>query len=182
MPISKTVSTSATAKISQHAKQAVLAVRDEGYSHIPEDEKILWAMSNVIHCDMIRLIDAWNNSDKNGLASVLSVGDIVSKLVEARRWYTTKGYVGIKTIVERKGLDPDAVNSIKQLSSKHPINQIDEYKKYRNKMGYHYDLDAIDHLYELGTGTEEADVIKILKIFLEYSHAWVRIIHPVLQS
>jgi len=94
---------------SRNAEKAFQAVSDADLAHYPANEKTAWAMAAVIHCDFCRLVIAYEECEREGLARLLSMADISSKLVEARNWYNSAGSKLLKEIAASKQCGVEAV-------------------------------------------------------------------------
>ncbi len=167
---------------SRNAEQAVNAVTTNECALVPMEEKVAWAMAAVVHCDMCRLIVAFDECEREGIARLLWMADIVSKLYEAKRWYLQKGSRRLRNIAKRKKCGPDCVgNKLKKIRSKFPITEIDKYAKYRNKLGFHYDDKAIDCLNEFGEENAES-FFHLLKTFAHFSGEWAQLTKSLIKN
>ena len=76
------------------------------------------------------------------------------------------------SIAESKGHNTKELKGeMKKLSQKYQIERIKKYKDYRNKMGSHYDMEALDQL-KLLNETEKMEFAKILEAFVGYAFDW----------
>lgn len=76
---------------SRNAQRAIDAVSSTEFDNALAEEKVAWAMIAMIHCDICRLVVAFDERARDGLARLLWMADIVSRLHEAQRWYSEKG-------------------------------------------------------------------------------------------
>lgn len=160
---------------SKYAENAIDAVHAEKYASIPLDEKKAWAMAAMINCDVCRLVVAFDECEQEGIAKLLWMADIASKLYEVKCWYFKKGGRLLYDIARTKNSIASGVQiKIKGIMSKYPIENIDAYKNYRNKISYDYDNDALKYL--MHVGNENADSFhKLLKMFVQFSREWAQL-------
>ncbi|MBJ6750739.1 hypothetical protein [Geomonas anaerohicana] len=167
---------------SKNAEKAFNAVDAIEYASVPEDEKVAWAMAAMIHCDMCRLVIAFDECERDGLASLLWMADIVSKLHEAKRWYFEKGGRLLGGIGKRMGCGQEYIQrEIKEIKKRHQITNIDAYAEYRNKISYHYDDNAISLLKKFGNEDAEA-FYQVLKAFAGFSGEWAQLTRSLLKN
>lgn len=160
---------------SRNAEKAIQAVSDADLAHYPANEKTAWAMAAVIHCDFCRLVIAYEECEREGLARLLSMADISSKLVEARNWYNNAGSKLLKEIAASKQCGVEAVSKrIEQLKNTHGIHRVNRYVDYRNKFGYHYDENAIAYLQKFG-GERAEEFFELLSSFVRFSGDWAQL-------
>lgn len=115
---------------SKNAQKAFDAVRDPHYATTPKDEKISWAMAALIHCDLCRLVVAFDECEREGLARLLWIAEIVSKLHEVKRWYFENGTKLLQTISVRNNCDQAYVRKrIKEIKTAFPIGLIEKYSR-----------------------------------------------------
>ncbi|OYY94032.1 MAG: hypothetical protein B7Y41_08855 [Hydrogenophilales bacterium 28-61-23] len=154
---------------------------DADLAHYPANEKTAWAMAAVIHCDFCRLVIAYEECEREGLARLLSMADISSKLVEARNWYNNAGSKLLKEIAASKPCGVEAVSRrIEQLKNTHGINRVNRYVDYRNKIGYHYDENAITYLQRFG-GESAEEFFEVLSSFVRFSGDWAQLTKNLIQ-
>ena len=167
---------------SSAAEKAFEAAFATKLQSVPEDEKLAWAMSAIIHCDQCRLLIAYDECERDGIARLLWMADIVSKLHEAKRWYFNTGQKLLGQIALRKNCGQEYVKQrIKELKKSHPIAPIDEYASYRNKFGYHYDPDALVYLDKFSK--ERADLFfDRLRTFSQFSHEWIKLTRALIAN
>lgn len=167
---------------SKNAEKAFEAVHGKELESVPEDEKVAWAMAAIIHCDLCRLVIAFDECEREGIARLLWMADIVSKLHEAKRWYFEKGNKLLQAIAGRKSCGLDSVRKkIKKIKAEFPIGKIDAYSDYRNKFGYHYDADAVTYLQKFGN--EDADAFyELLMVFTSFSGEWAKLTRALLKE
>jgi len=167
---------------SKNAENAVNCVTSAQCGSVSKDEKIAWAMAAVIHCDMCRLIVAFDECERDGLARLLWMADLVSKLYEAKRWYFEKGARLLRKIAERKNCGQDCVGKkLKEIRSKYPVVKIDTYAKYRNKLGFHYDVNAIGYLNEF-CSEDVALFHELLLVFSRFSGEWSKLTRSLIKD
>jgi uncharacterized protein YpbB len=149
---------------------------------IPTEEKVAWAMATMIHCDMCRLVVAFDECDREGLARLLWMADISSKLHEVKRWYLEKGGKLLLKIAKNKSCGDKVIREkIKEMRTKYPIIKVDAYVVYRNKIGYHYDEDALDYLEKFGK--EDADAFfDMLSTFAQFSGEWAQLTSSLIKN
>jgi hypothetical protein len=138
-------------------------------------------MAAIIHCDVCRLVVAFDECEP-GLAKLLSMADIASKLYEAKKWYLGAGSKALRQIATGKVCGTQLVDEkLKALKSSHPISKIDGYAVYRNKVGYHYDADTPQFLSQFGE--EDSDAFyAVLMTFAQFSGEWAKLTKAVVQS
>ncbi len=167
---------------SRNAQQAIDAVHSKEYSSVPSEEKMAWAMAAMIHCDITRLVVAFDECEREGVARLLWMADIVSKLYEAKRWYFEKGGKLLLDISQNKICGEGIVcKRIREVKYKYTIGKVEEYSDYRNKVGYHYDADALTHLEEFGN--EDANAFyELLTMFASFSGEWAKLTKSLIKN
>ncbi len=167
---------------SRNAQKAIDAVSAPEFANTPAKEKTAWAMAAMIHCDVCRLVIAYDECEREGIARLLWMADIISKLHEAKNWYSKTGGQLLQDIAKTKKFGVDSVRkNIKDINAKHSIANINSYSDYRNKLGYHYDKDALDYLEKFGK--EDADkFFKLLSTFVQFSGEWATLTKLVIQD
>lgn len=160
---------------SRGAEKAFQAAFAPEFQSVSEAEKLAWAMAAVIHCDQCRLLVAYDECERDGIARLLWMADIVSKLHEAKSWYFNTGQKLLIKIAITKSCGQEYIKQqIKELKRKHSIVPIDEYASYRNKFGYHYDPDALEYLNKFSK--ERADLFfDRLRTFSQFSNEWIKL-------
>jgi len=172
----------ALAGASTNAERAFHAVTEPEFAHVATDEKSAWAMAALIHCDLSRLVIAFDECERDGIARLLCIADISSKLFEARNWYNNAGTNLLRGIAARKPCGVAEVNrSIEQLKNTHEVHRINKYADYRNKFGYHYDADALNYLQRF-CGEDAEEFFEILLSFVKFSAEWARLTKSLVQS
>lgn len=167
---------------STNAQRAFDAVYSDEYQHVPEIEKTAWAMSAIIHCDICRHVVAFDECKVEGLARLLFIADITSKLFEAQRWYFGTGAGLLKLIARSKSVsDKNVTDALKDLSSKYKIGKIQNHANYRNKFSYHYDEKALPHLKKFGEENAD-DFYDLLSNFVKYSADWAKFTKSLIQG
>lgn len=146
------------------------------------DDKVAWAMAAIIHCDLCRLFIAMEECEKEGIARLLCLGDIASKLCEARNWYNNSGTKTLRAIASRKACVRDTIDArIEGLKQTYQVHRVNKYTDYRNKVGYHYDSEAIAYLHRFGS--EDSDeFFGILTSYVKFSGAWAQLTKDVVQA
>jgi len=172
----------ALAGASRNAEKALHAFSDQKFAHVPANQKTAWAMAAVIHCDFCRLVIAYEECEREGVARLLWIADISSKLFEARNWYSKTGTKVLREIAASKQCDVSAVNrEIEQLKSTHQIHRVNKYEDYRNKLGYHYDENAIAYLQKFG-GEDANEFFEILASFAKFSGEWAKLTKSLIKA
>lgn len=172
----------ALAGASKNAETALNAMSSSDFAHVPDDEKLAWAMAAIIHCDVARLVVAYAECEFEGIARLLWLGDIASKLYEARNWYNNSGTAALRKIAERKPIETKAVNAtIDGLKRTHGVHRVNKYVEYRNKLGYHYDVTAISHLETFGKN-DANEFFDILTSFVRFSGDWAQLTKDIIQG
>ena len=167
---------------SVNAQRAFDAAFDPAFSGVPADEKNAWAMAAILHCDLCRLVVALDECRQPGLARLMWMAEISSKLYEAKDWYFKDGAKSLLAIARRKTCGPEAVRArLKQLNANYAISAIDRYAIYRNKVGYHYDSEALDVIRRLG-GESSEEYFGIVMTFARYSGAWAALAKDVIKG
>lgn len=168
---------------SRNAAKALEAAKLPEHSHYPEDEKSAWAMAAVIHCDICRLVIAFDECEREGgIARLLCMADIVSKLYEARNWYNNPGTKLLREISARKSFGAQKTNkSIEALKREHQVHRVNRYENFRNKLGYHYDAQTIKFLEEFGN-EESDDFFDILTSVVKFCGDWAKLTKRIIQS
>lgn len=172
----------ALAGASKNAETALNATSSTDFAHVPGDEKSAWAMAAIIHCDLCRLVVAYAECELEGIARLLWLGDIASKLYEARNWYNNSGTAVLRQIAQRKPIGLKAVNAkIDELKKAHGVHRVNKYADYRNKLGYHYDTAAISHLHTFSMNDAE-EFFDVLTSFVRFSGDWAQLTKDIIQS
>lgn len=172
----------ALAGASKNAEAALNATTSPDFAHVPEDEKSAWAMAAIIHCDLCRLVVAYAECELEGVARLLWLGDIASKLYEARNWYNNSGTAALRQIAERKPIGLKPVNArIDDLKKSHGVHRVNKYVDYRNKLGYHYDAAAISHL-QAFSQSDANEFFEVLTSFVRFSGDWAQLTKDIIQG
>ncbi len=155
-----------------NALKAFEAAFSEEFSDVPNVQKNAWAMATIIHCDICRLVVAFDECKVEGIARLLCIADISVKLFEAPRWYYGYGSDMLKQIAKSKGMSEGCIKeALKKIASEHKIGNAQKLSKYRNKFGYHYDRNALSYLQQFGE--EDANEFhELLMGFAKYSGDW----------
>lgn len=163
-----------------NAEKAIDAVHAKEYAAVHPNEKVAWAMAAMIHCDVCKLVVAFDECEHEGIAKLLWMADIAAKLYEAKCWYFKKGGKLLNDIALTKSSSASGVqNKIKEIKSKYPIGNIDEYKKYRNKISYHYDIDALKYLKQFGN-EDAGSFNERLRMLVQFSGEWAQLTHSTI--
>lgn len=167
---------------SRNAQRALDAVSSADLKHIHDDDKTAWAMAALIHCDVCRLVVSFDECQVEGVARLLHLADVASKLFEARNWYNNAGKKLLLKIAERNSVAVDTVRKkIEQLKQTHQIHRVNRYENYRNKVGYHYDAKAITYLQ--GFGAEDSNHFSdVLTEFVKFSGSWAQLTKDLIQD
>jgi hypothetical protein len=168
--------------VSKNAQKAFDALQAEEFSSVPKNQKVAWAMAAMIHCDMCRLVVAFDECDREGLARLLWMVDISSKLFEAKNWYFGKGGRLLLEIAKNKNCGDNAIREkIKEIKTNHPIGKVEKYSTYRNKIGYHYDEHALDLLEQFGK--EDAEIFfDMISTFARFSGEWAQLTSSLIKK
>lgn len=170
------------AAASKNADKAFQVFSAPNCAMVPINEKTAWAMAAVIQCDLCRLITAYKDCEREGLARLLWLADITSKLLEARNWYNNSGRKLIRGIGLSKPCGVGPVDKkIQQLITRHHIHRVNKYKEYRNKFSYHYDENAIEYFQKFSELDAE-EFFEILMDFLEFSRGWNQLTKNLIQG
>jgi len=110
------------------------------------------------------------------------MSDVVSKLYEIKRWYLGQGAKALRKIACTKSCGIPLVDErLRQLKSLHPIGSVDKYANYRNRLGYHYADDTVDHLVRFGE-EESIHFYALLTTFVRFSGEWAKLTSAVLRD
>ena len=167
---------------SRNAQKALDAVSSADLEHVHDDDKTAWAMAALIHCDVCRLVVSFDECQVEGVARLLCLADVASKLFEARNWYNNAGTKLLIKIAERNSVAVEPFKKqIEQLKNTHQIHRVNKYENYRNKVGYHYDAKAITYLQ--GFGGEDSDhFFDVLTEFVRFSGSWAQLTKDLIQN
>jgi hypothetical protein len=173
----------ALAGASRNVAQALEATVAPEFAHYTEAEKSAWAMAALIHCDVCRVVIALDECERDGgIARLLCMADIVSKLIEAWRWYNKSGTKLLREISTQKPSGIKNLNKhIEEIKKAYRIQRINKYNDYRDKLGYHYDAQALHYLRKFGEEDVE-EFFDILKSFVEFSSEWTKITKTLIQE
>jgi hypothetical protein len=168
---------------SRNAQKAIDAFRAPKFSEVPPNEKTAWAMAAMIHCDVCRLVVAYDECESEGIARLLWMAEIASKLHEANKWYFKTGGKLLQDIAATKKCGAEVVRKqIKDIKTKYAIVQkMDAYSVYRNKFGYHYDAEALDYL-EMFRNEDANTFFERLKTFVQFSGEWAQLTKSLIQD
>lgn len=170
----------ALGEASKNATMAFDALNSPKYKDIPVAEKEAWLMAAVLHCDLSRLVVSLDECEP-GIARLLSMVDIVSKLYEAKAWYLTSGPKALREIAKTRSCGVDFVNArLRELKALHLI-EVERYAVYRNKIGYHYDTDMPKYLALFGEEDSE-HFYDVLINFVHFSGEWAKLTKEVIQN
>ena len=172
----------ALAEASKNAAQAIAATTAPEFAHFHDEEKSAWAMAALINCDICRLVIAYDECEPEGIARLLCMSDIVSKLWEARNWYQNTGTTLLRSISARKFSDTTKINGkTEKLKQLHQVHRINKYKNYRDKFGYHYDRQALDFLQKFGDEDAE-EFFDVLQSFVRFAGDWCQLTKNLIQG
>jgi hypothetical protein len=139
-------------------------------------------MAAIIHCDRCRVLVAYDEADRGGLAKLLALTDMASKLFEAKRWYFEKGDKLLCKIAKTKKCgEPFIRERLTQLRKSRKIGMIESYSKYRNKFGYHYDSDALEYLVKFGQ-EDSAAFFELVADFARFSGEWAKLTSSLIKD
>lgn len=167
---------------SRNAQKAIDAVFSCDLQQVHDDDKTAWAMAALIHCDVCRLVVSLDECQVEGIARLLCIADVVSKLYEARNWYNNAGTKLLIKIAERKSAALEPIQrQIEQLKQTHQIHRVNKYEHYRNKVGYHYDAKTITYLQDFCA--EDSDhFFEVLTDFVKFSGSWAQMTKDLIQN
>lgn len=142
--------------------------------HPLDKGKELEAMSLIICCDIVRLAVAFEEHKFTNIYihRILWMVGIESKLYAAKEWHNK---VGGKLLLNVSTDKKKATKKIKDIKKKYSINtENKEFKEYRDKIGSHYDKNALHHLKKFKN--QEKDFNKSVLNFLDFSCEWVKLV------
>lgn len=166
-------------KVSVNAKNALDAINSQQYLNTSKEEKELCAMSLIILCDIVRLFVAYTKCEKEGIARLLHMADIFSKLYEAKKWYFKTGNKAFSNISKNNGTEDHFANQIKTIKKNFPTEEIESFKEYRNKFSFHYDTNALTFLQDFGN--EIGDFAEIVQKCIDFSCIWVQLVEDLIE-
>ncbi len=167
---------------SKNAARAFDSISDTKYAHVPDEDKSAWAMAALIHCDICRLVVAMEECEPDGIARLLCISDVSSKLYESRNWFNNAGSKLLLQIAKRKVTGvKEVTEETEKLRKTHQIHRINKYAEYRNKFGYHYDVQALAQLRLFGA--ESADeFFDVLRSFIQFTGAWAELTKTLVRA
>ena len=175
------INTDVLQKTSRNTAQAYDALYSAEYDHIPEEDKLAWAMACVIHCDITRFLVAISESEA-GVTKLLWMAELVSKLFEAEMWYAKKGVLLLENIAKRNDWKGESVRDLtSKLRTDNSIDRIKKFRKYRNKLSFHYERNALDHLRMFGE-VDTDEFYNIVKSFVKFSQEWADLTKQVVSN
>jgi len=158
---------------SEAAEKAFHAIASPGLAHVPIELREAWLTATVIHCDLCRLMVAYEECERDGIARLLWMGDIASKLYEARLWFHQIGNKLLLKLAHRHGDDQAELRSrLKELERAHPIKNAAAYEKYRHKVGHHYSPEIGTILHDFGQSDSDVFFGTIADV-TNYARNWV---------
>lgn len=169
------------AKASLKADKALdIAISSEFSGHAMLHRET-WATAHIIHCDVIRLMWAMQGCTRQGLARLLWMGEVISCLYEAKKWYCGAGRNRLVTIAEEAGIDGNQVNSwIREIHSRAgSLRMLKHFEYYRNTVGHHYDQDLIGSLERFSSERWE-DFEEVVSAYAQYAKEWMRLCERVI--
>lgn len=170
----------ALAQASLNAERAFQAAFAPEYAHYPLVQRHTWAAAAILHCDILRYVVTFEDSTREGLVRLLWMGDIVSMLYEAREWFTGTGGPKLLEIATSRGYDTNKLrNEIKAMKRAYSLKGIDAFADYRNKVGHHYDVHFVTHLYEF-SATDSDNFYAVLTNYAKFSNKWTALYKAVL--
>lgn len=163
-----------------NAERAFNAAFSPAYAQRPELYRHTWAAAAILHCDILRYVVSYEHATRQGLVRLLWMGDIVSMLYEAREWFLRTGGPNLMEIASLAGDDVAEVQAdLKRIKRLYPLDGIDFYKDFRNKVGHHYDPSFVFHLHEFA-GSDPKVFFELLNNFVRFSGAWIALCKRVL--
>jgi hypothetical protein len=145
--------------------------------------ELIWntlAAAKIIHCDVIRYLVTLEFSTKEGLVPLLWMGDVVSVLCEAKKWFLGTGKNNLLAIAKNTGYDEgELLEQMEGLESRFRLDDIEAFRYYRNKVGYHYDPHMIDHLRKFSE-MDSAGFYEVIEAYKGYSNCWAILCKQVL--
>ncbi|MEA9708449.1 hypothetical protein VDF70_10605 [Xanthomonas campestris pv. raphani] len=167
---------------SLNAERAFKAATSTNNAHYPEVQRHTWAAAAILHCDILRYIVTFENSTTEGLVRLLWMGDIVSMLYEARIWFQKTGNTNLQNIASSSGADVSALKAkIKALRKRYPLNGIEAFADFRNKVGHHYDPSFVAHLHTFSEMDSRA-FYSALTNYANFSGEWVVLCKEVIKQ
>lgn len=166
---------------SENATLAFDALSSQEFEAVPKSEKEAWFMSAAIHCDLSRLAVSLSECEP-GVAKLLSMADLISKLYEIEKWYSGAGAKRLREIAAAKTCGTSLVDhTLKEMKALHPISKVDKYRIYRNKVGYHYDVNTPQYLQRFAKEDSDA-FFALLLSFVRFSGEWASLTTKVVRA
>lgn len=165
---------------SLNAESAFNAAFSPAYAQHPELYRHTWAAAAILHCDILRYVVSYEHATRQGLVRLLWMGDIVSMLYEAREWFLRTGGPNLMKIASLTGDDIEKVQAdLKQIKKLYPLDGIDFYRDFRNKVGHHYDPSFVLHLHEFSR-SDPKNFFEVLNNYVGFSSGWIALCKRVL--
>ena len=103
-------------------------------------------------------------------------------LYEAKKWFYRNGSPELVAIADERGYGKDRCRKkVKEIQRAFPLDGVREFANYRNKVGYHYDLDFVEHLRDFGKISADS-FNSVLTNYAKFSREWVVLCREVLNS
>jgi hypothetical protein len=158
---------------SLNAERAFNSLFSPVYAQHPELCRHTWAAAAILHCDILRYVVSYEHATRQGLVRLLWMGDIVSMLYEARDWFFHTGGPNLIKIASLTGDDVGEVQAdLKRIKKLYPLDGIDFYKDFRNKVGHHYDPSFVFHLHQF-SGSDSKVFFEVLDNYVRFSAGWI---------
>lgn len=165
---------------SLNAERVFHAAFSPAYAQYPELYRHTWAAAAILHCDILRYVVSYECATRQGLVRLLWMGDIVSMLYEAREWFLHTGGPNLIKIACLTGDDvADVQAELKRIKKLYPLDGIDFYKDFRNKVGHHYDPSFVIHLHEF-SGSDPKIFFDVLDNYVRFSGNWIALCKRVI--
>ncbi|MBV6846263.1 hypothetical protein KWH29_13040 [Xanthomonas campestris pv. paulliniae] len=165
-----------------NAERAFKAAVSANNVHYPEVQRHTWAAAAILHCDILRYVVTFENSTREGLVRLLWMGDIVSMLYEARTWFYNTGNANLRSIASSSGANTSTLLAkIKALKKSYPLDGIEAFADFRNKVGHHYDPSFVAQLNTF-SAMESRAFYDALTNYANFSGEWVVLCKEVIQQ
>lgn len=159
-------------KSSENAEKAFQAAFSPKFKHHSNEELRLWAALTILHCNILRYTVTYENSTTLGIVRLLWMGDIVSMLYEARKWFYVCGNPELIRIAISKGVSKvDIEKKIEEIKLNFPLHGVEKFKSFRNKAGNHYDRKFVEHLQQFSE-VDSNIFVTVLSNYANYTNRW----------
>ena len=167
-------------RASINAEKALEAAFSDEYAHYPDEHRKLWAAAAILQCDVLQYLVAFQHATPEGIVRLLWIGDIVSMLYEAKDWLLRTGVPNLMSIAESKGYDMVELRTrLRQIKKHFPLDGIDAFATYRNKVGHHYDPDFVTQLRQFSE-SDGSGFHALLCSYAGFANAWALLCKEVL--